>query len=410
MKHNYFRLLSIVVLSIFLAACAGPKARTMPERTYDLLSKAGVQKTDAFLVLLDASASTSGKSNLISARDTISDMNQMLPETMKLNSGLRIIGNTMNPFKKRTELIYGMTEHSKKDFENVLQSVSYSGGKTPMAQAISACGSDLKDEKGNIALIVCSDGVADKNAVLEAAEQVKGQFEEGRLCIYSVLIGNDSKGKELMEQLALKTPCGFATNVDKLGSDEDMAEFIKKVFFTNTDSDKDGILDILDQCPDTPSGVEVDLDGCPLKKEVKPPMYPDSDGDGVYDHLDKCPGTPKGAKANTLGCWTVHAIYFDLNEYTIKSKYCLYLDEIASVFVKNKNLRAKIQGHTDNTGDADLNQILSENRAKAVMQYLINKGVSKEQLFIKGFGFSKPCFSNETMKNRAKNRRVEFQF
>jgi len=58
------------------------------------------------------------------------------------------------------------------------------------------------------------------------------------------------------------------------------------------DSDKDGITDDLDQCPDTPLGAVVDANGCPL----------DSDGDGVYDGLDQCPDTPKGAKVDMNGC------------------------------------------------------------------------------------------------------------
>jgi outer membrane protein OmpA-like peptidoglycan-associated protein len=58
------------------------------------------------------------------------------------------------------------------------------------------------------------------------------------------------------------------------------------------DSDKDGVTDDLDQCPDTPLGAVVDANGCPL----------DSDGDGVYDGLDQCPDTPKGAKVDMNGC------------------------------------------------------------------------------------------------------------
>lgn len=58
------------------------------------------------------------------------------------------------------------------------------------------------------------------------------------------------------------------------------------------DSDKDGVFDHLDKCPNTPEGVKVDKDGCPL----------DSDKDGVYDYLDKCPGTPEGVKVDSNGC------------------------------------------------------------------------------------------------------------
>jgi outer membrane protein OmpA-like peptidoglycan-associated protein/opacity protein-like surface antigen len=58
------------------------------------------------------------------------------------------------------------------------------------------------------------------------------------------------------------------------------------------DTDKDGVQDKLDKCPDTPKGAIVDIDGCPL----------DSDGDGIYDGIDQCPDTPKGALVDIVGC------------------------------------------------------------------------------------------------------------
>ncbi len=63
-------------------------------------------------------------------------------------------------------------------------------------------------------------------------------------------------------------------------------------FFSDRDSDGDGVLDKYDQCPNTPFGVKVDKFGCPV----------DSDGDGVADYLDKCPNTPKGVKVDKDGC------------------------------------------------------------------------------------------------------------
>jgi hypothetical protein len=67
---------------------------------------------------------------------------------------------------------------------------------------------------------------------------------------------------------------------------------ISIAFFGQSDFDGDGIPDSEDACPDTPSGVEVDLTGCP----------PDSDGDGIPDYLDKCNGTPSGVKVDDTGC------------------------------------------------------------------------------------------------------------
>jgi OmpA-OmpF porin, OOP family len=85
------------------------------------------------------------------------------------------------------------------------------------------------------------------------------------------------------------------------------------------DSDKDGVPDYLDKCPDTPAGVKVDANGCPLDRDQDgipndqddcPDVYglaefkgcPDSDGDGVPDKDDRCPNTPKGYKVDQFGC------------------------------------------------------------------------------------------------------------
>ncbi|MDR2579902.1 MAG: OmpA family protein [Fibromonadaceae bacterium] len=66
-----------------------------------------------------------------------------------------------------------------------------------------------------------------------------------------------------------------------------------------------------------------------------------------------------------------------------------------------------VEGHTDNVGTAEFNQRLSEQRANAVMQYLIERGINAERLEAVGYGFSRPVADNETDEGRARNRRVE---
>lgn len=167
-----------------------------------------------------------------------------------------------------------------------------------------------------------------------------------------------------------------------------------------TDSDGDGVYDDLDKCPDTPKGVEVDENGCPL----------DTDGDGVADYLDKCPNTPKGATVDEFGCWVCKGLNFDYNKWDIKPEYNSCLDESAD-YLKNANpdINVEIQGHTDNIGSRKFNLKLSEKRALAVWDYLINKGIAKERLTIKGFGFLNPVAPNGTEEGRSKNRRVQFK-
>lgn len=74
----------------------------------------------------------------------------------------------------------------------------------------------------------------------------------------------------------------------------------------------------------------------------------------------------------------------------------------------HKTMTMEIRGHTDNLGDEKKNRNLSEARAKAVVDYMILKGIDKKRLFYRGFGSSKPIASNDTEEGRGKNRRVEF--
>jgi outer membrane protein OmpA-like peptidoglycan-associated protein len=85
------------------------------------------------------------------------------------------------------------------------------------------------------------------------------------------------------------------------------------------------------------------------------------------------------------------------------------LDRLVGFLKLNTGIKIKISGHTDNQGDEKSNKILSENRAKAVVSYLINAGISPDRLSYAGFGASIPIDSNLTDEGRAKNRRTEFK-
>lgn len=93
----------------------------------------------------------------------------------------------------------------------------------------------------------------------------------------------------------------------------------------------------------------------------------------------------------------------DLNDASRRS-----LDKIIKVFNKYPDTNIEIQGHTDDKGSNEYNQGLSVQRAQSVNTYLMNKGVSRSRLTVKGFGETAPKYENTTDENRAQNRRVEF--
>lgn len=103
-------------------------------------------------------------------------------------------------------------------------------------------------------------------------------------------------------------------------------------------------------------------------------------------------------------------VFFDVNKAELRPESRTELDKLVSFLLKNPNLKIELGGHTDNTGDKKANQILSENRARAVQEYLVNTGkIGSSRLSYKGYGDTRPKVPNDTPENKAKNRRTEFK-
>lgn len=171
------------------------------------------------------------------------------------------------------------------------------------------------------------------------------------------------------------------------------------------DTDGDGINDEEDKCPNV-KGV-ARYQGCPV---------PDRDKDGVNDEEDKCPDLP-GTAANN-GCpevkeevkkkaaFAAQHLYFATGSHKLLSKSFKGLDEIAVLMKADTAMKMTIEGYTDNTGKADKNLVLSENRAKSVQQYLTGKGIDAARITATGYGQENPVADNKTAAGRAQNRRV----
>jgi outer membrane protein OmpA-like peptidoglycan-associated protein/tetratricopeptide (TPR) repeat protein len=101
-------------------------------------------------------------------------------------------------------------------------------------------------------------------------------------------------------------------------------------------------------------------------------------------------------------------VFFESEKFELKKESKAELDVIMKMIEKNPSLKIEIGGHTDNTGTDEKNKALSENRAKSVYQYLIEKGISADRLSYKGYSSTQPVAGNDTPENKAKNRRTEF--
>ncbi len=147
--------------------------------------------------------------------------------------------------------------------------------------------------------------------------------------------------------------------------EEDKVEVVK------VDSDNDGIPDDADNCPDTSSDFLVDFRGCPLTATLK--------------------------------------INFQSSKAIILKNSHAEIDKFVEFLKENDNYEIIIFGHTDNSGDKEKNKQLSKDRAKAVMEALIGRGIKLTRLTAIGMGSKNPIVDNATPEGRAENRRITIE-
>jgi len=102
-------------------------------------------------------------------------------------------------------------------------------------------------------------------------------------------------------------------------------------------------------------------------------------------------------------------IYFETGKAVLRSESFDALDQVFRFLENNPTMKLEISGHTDNTGTLRINQRLSRERAKAVVDYLTGRGISQEMLLYEGYADSQPVAPNDTAEGRERNRRVEFK-
>ncbi len=181
------------------------------------------------------------------------------------------------------------------------------------------------------------------------------------------------------------------------------------------DSDDDGIPDEGDACPNDagPESSEPTKRGCPVP--------PDADGDGFPDAEDACPQEPgvKSADPARDGCPQLvinqgeirlfERIEFDKGTATLRAESDPILQALLKTLTEHPELEAvEVQGHTDDQGAAWFNRRLSQQRAEAVVQWLVERGIAPERLHARGYGAENPVDSNDTDEGRQNNRRVQF--
>ncbi len=154
----------------------------------------------------------------------------------------------------------------------------------------------------------------------------------------------------------------------------------------------------------------------PIAPPPADPCKLDTDRDGVPDCRDRCPNTPPGFKVDADGCIIekqtvvmLNRVLFTLNSSDLKPEAAEQLDQVVAGLKAQPTVTLEVGGHTCNIGTESYNLALSRRRAEAVRTYLLQHGLDASRLSAEGYGEFSPIANNETEEGRQQNRRVEFR-
>jgi outer membrane protein OmpA-like peptidoglycan-associated protein len=147
-------------------------------------------------------------------------------------------------------------------------------------------------------------------------------------------------------------------------------------------------------------------------KPAPKPAPVDTDKDGVFNPSDLCPDSAPGAKVDAFGCEqnaaiVLRGVNFKTDSAELTSESLAILDGVSDTLVANPDIKVEVAGHTDSDGDDAYNKDLSQRRSESVVAYLSGKGVKAENMTAKGYGEEQPIAGNDTAAGKAQNRRVE---
>ena len=364
----------LLMFSVVFAGCASFKPVDLNPR---IQSGQLVQKADNMIVIFDKSASMGelhGKVNvnqdtrLAHGKATARNMTATIPD-VKLNSGLRKF------WAEETVMIYGMKPLAKEEYTTAIDTIDFVYGRTPMAKAITAAGSDLKGAGGNSALIIYSDfserpGVDDirPEAVMDAITKLNADYGD-RLCVYAVQIGYTKNGKELSEQIVQNTTGGYTVNADKLVNPAAMGAFVEKV--------------LSHKC----YGYKQLVAAAPEKVVILP------EDPALHEKI------VAAAAEKKIVILAFEDVHFDFDKSALTPEAKAILKRDIQVLKDNPKAKVRLAGYTSASGTDAYNQSLSERRSAAVRDYLISEGViTPERLTTIGYGEADPAMYEASPK------------
>ena len=383
MRRISYGAFSLLMSCLLVAGCATFKPVDLNPQ---IKSGQLIQKTDNVVVLFDKSSSMDGSgkpmvddaTRLITAKNATKNMITAMPE-IKLNAGLRTL------WAEETELIYGMKPLSKVEYIKAVNSIENVNHRTPMGQAITAAGDDLKSAEGNSAIIIVSDfsdlpSIVDikQAVVMEAITQVNADYGD-KLCVYAIQVGSAAGGKDLSEEIVQNVIGGYAVNAKTLETPAAMASFVEKVLTGDCARYQQRFAKAKE--PVAIAAAE------PKAEETVAAvvMEPKAEETVVAVVME----TKAEEKVIILAFEDIH---FDFDKSTLKPEAQAILTRSIQMLKDNPNSKVRVAGYASASGTGEYNQKLSERRATAVQEYLINEGViGRDRLSTIGYGETNPA-------------------
>jgi OOP family OmpA-OmpF porin len=331
-----------------------------------------VPKVDNFIYFVDQSGSMYMQYNALKttkmavAKRVLLDVNALVPE-------LGYKGAVQLFAPDQQVLAPVVFERAKFDaaLKTIKDEQEIFGRQTPMQPGILGLDPVLAGLKGKTAIIMVSDGEANKGGdPVKEAQALYSKYPQ--ICFHVISLAQlpeDKKGAEINQQISQIGKCGTLVDVQQLaGNKANQEKWVKDVFYE----------DVAEKV------------AAPPPPPPPPPVVP----------------APAPVVEKKI---VLRGINFDFDKSNIKPEFTPVLDEGVDILKANPDAKIVIGGHTDSVGTDAYNQKLSERRAQSVLDYFAKKGIDKNRMKAVGYGEAKPIADNKTKEGRALNRRVELQ-
>lgn len=368
---------SVALLILFTIGCASHQPAPSIDAPVLVPTAQEMVVIDQLVILLDASSSVS-ESTVFRDQKTLAE--SFARSTPNGDYETSVI--TFGGFRREA---HSPTAFDREHLVATTSGATHLSEGSPIHKAIAESGQQIEGKTGRAAVLLYSDGLItseggkdlDPQLALDAATEVADSRADD-VCFHTVQTGNDPAGADLLRAIAGTTDCGSFRQGEGITSVAALQQFEREVF----------------------------LGASPTPDVAAAPS--DSDRDGVLDGQDRCPNTPR-ALAEIVepdGCVVVRTL-FDTDSAKLRSGDKPDLDRVIGVLRENPDVRVSLDGYTDSTGPDPYNAGLSQRRAESVRDYLVTHGVDRERLEAKGYGEANPVGDNATAEGRQENRRTE---